>query len=286
MTLPAPHDDTKKVAWESQLAGMMNSGNYKDIAKAIYERNAELVKLDKMKDEFVSIVSHELRTPLTIIKNYLWLVANEDKGEVGENPMKKIMIAMHSVDRLTLLVEDTLTVSRLENGKISLKKETFDIVKKMEYIIEIYGVKYKEKNIKVAFIPEEPKIDVTGDANRIHEVLVNIFSNAIKFTPNGGQVTIVVGRNAESNSCFVNVKDSGPGIPKAKQSKLFTKFGKIEESYTNMPNVNGTGLGLYISQEIAKLHGGKIDVISESGQGSTFSLILPIDAEQKVENSE
>lgn len=129
MNSTASNSNSKNpVVGKTPIDQYLSKASLQEIAKAIYERNAELVKLDKMKDEFVSLVSHELRTPLTIVKNYLWLVANEDKNEVSENAMKKIQIAIQSVDRLTLLVEDTLTVSRLENNKIVLKKEQIDLV--------------------------------------------------------------------------------------------------------------------------------------------------------------
>jgi len=250
------------------------------IAASIYERNAELVKLDKMKDEFVSLVSHELRTPLTIIKNYLWLVANEHKNEVGEDAMKKIDIAIQSVDRLMMLVEDTLTVSRLENGKIVLKKEFFDIVKRVNYIAEIYGVKYKEKNIRLEIVKDIPSLEIHADLNRLHEVLVNILGNAIKFTPENGVIVIRVGQDNEKKSCFVSITDNGPGVAKEKQDRLFTKFGKIDESYANLHNASGTGLGLYISQEIAKLHGGDITIVSEAGKGATFTVTIPISKDE------
>ncbi|MFO0703927.1 MAG: HAMP domain-containing sensor histidine kinase [Patescibacteria group bacterium] len=258
---------------------LLNSVNLQEIAKAIYERNAELVKLDKMKDEFVSLVSHELRTPLTIIKNYLWLVVNDDKDKVGEEPMKKIQIAISSVDRLMMLVEDTLTVSRLENGKISLKKEVFDLVKRVEYIAEIYAVKYQEKKIHVEVVKDLPSLEVQGDLNRLHEVIVNIFGNSIKFTPENGAIILRVGLVDKENA-FVSITDNGPGIAKEKQEKLFTKFGKIDESYANLHNASGTGLGLYISQEIMRLHGGSISVQSDFGKGATFTLTLPIGKEK------
>ncbi len=245
------------------------------IAASIYERNAELVKLDKMKDEFVSLVSHELRTPLTIIKNYLWLVANEDQKVVGDVAMKKIEIVIQSVDRLMMLVEDTLTVSRLENGKIALKKEKFDLVKRVDYIVEIYGVKYKERNIRVEVVKDIQSIEILADLNRLHEVIVNVFTNAIKFTPDNGVIVIRVGMDKEKGMYFVSITDDGPGIAKDKQDRLFTKFGKIDESYANLHNASGTGLGLYISQEIMRLHGGEITIESDAGKGATFIICIP-----------
>lgn len=253
-----------------------NAEDLQQIAKSIYERNAELLKLDKMKDEFVSIVSHELRTPLTIIKNYLWLVTHENKDQVGPDALKKIQIVIQSTERLMLLVEDTLTVSRIENGKISLKKEPLDLVARVEYILDIYHIQAEAKNISVVLETDLETANAPADINKIHEVLVNIYGNALKFTPQNGQIRIKI-RKAEDGVIYqIIITDSGPGIPKEKQDKLFTKFGKIDESYANLPNINGTGLGLYISQEIMKLHGGSITVESEYGHGATFIVNLPI----------
>lgn len=251
--------------------------NMQQIAQLVYQRNAELVMLDKMKDEFVSLVSHELRTPLTIIKNYLWLVVNQDQNVVGEEAMKKIKIAIHSVDRLTQIVEDTLTVSRLENGKITLKKEPSDLVVKVAEIVEVYAFKAQEKNLKVIFEKPVDPMKTAVDINRLHEVLVNIYSNALKFTPNDGTIQITMQKSSDAKYYEITVKDTGPGIPRAKQHLLFTKFGKIDESYADLPNVNGTGLGLYISQQIMKLHGGEIAVQSEEKMGATFVVRCPIE---------
>jgi signal transduction histidine kinase len=256
--------------------------DFKRIAEIVYKRNAELVRLDKMKDEFVSLVSHELRTPLTIIKNYLWLVINEDGALVGPEPMKKLGIVIQSVDRLMLLVEDTLTVSRLENGRISLKKDTFDLVKRVDYIMDIYKIKCDEKKIRTEVVRDVTSLEVNADLNRIHEVVVNILGNAIKFTPDTGGIIIVrVGRGPGENMAFVSITDNGPGIASEKQSKLFTKFGKIDESYLNLHNASGTGLGLYISQEIIKLHGGEITVNSDQGKGATFTITFPLFGDEK-----
>ena len=254
----------------------MDQNKLKKVAELVYKQNAELVRLDEMKDEFVAIVSHELRTPLTIIKNYLWLVVNRDKDQVGPEPMKKVKIAIQSVDRLMSLVEDTLTISRIENERIVLKKEKLDIVARVKYIVEIYTVHAQENGITLTLANTIEKLEVIGDVNRLHEVIVNLLSNAIKFTPKHGKITVSLAVDKDSNQVQIAVTDEGPGISKEHQNKLFTKFGKIDESYANLPNVNGTGLGLYISQEIMKLHGGSISVESEYGQGATFIVNLPI----------
>lgn len=248
----------------------------KEIAELVYKRNAELVQLDKMKDEFVAIVSHELRTPLTIVKNYLWLVLNKDTAQVGAEPLRKIQIAIQSVERLMALVEDTLMVSRIENAKIILKKEKMDIVGRIKYIVEIYSLQAHEKDILINIKSPFEEFLIEADINRIHEVFVNLLGNAIKFSPKKGEIQFVITVSEDKKNVLIAVKDQGPGVPKEKQDILFTKFGKIDESYVNLPNVNGTGLGLYISQEIVKMHGGLITVESEYGEGATFTVSLPI----------
>jgi signal transduction histidine kinase len=229
-----------------------------------------------MKDEFVSIVSHELRTPLTIIKNYLWLVTHENKDQVGPDALKKIQIVIQSTERLMLLVEDTLTVSRIENGKISLKKEPLDLVARVEYILDIYHIQAEAKGIRVVLETDLETANIHADINKIHEVIINVYGNALKFTPRDGVIRIQIRKSDDGAMYQISITDTGPGIPTEKQDKLFTKFGKIDESYANLPNINGTGLGLYISQEIMKLHGGSITVESEYGHGATFIVNLPI----------
>lgn len=247
----------------------------KKAAQSVYERNAELIKIDRMKDEFVALASHELRTPLTIIKNYLWLAIHQKEDHLNEKTLKYIEIALHTADRLMFLVEDILTISRIENGRISLAREDVDIIALIRDIVEEYGVKAKEKHVTISFNPTMQSQIVRIDKNRFHQVVVNILGNAIKFTPDNGLIRFEVGIQ-NSTTFELKITDSGPGIPTEKQDKLFTKFGKIDESYANLPNINGTGLGLYISQEIMKLHGGSITVESEYGHGATFIVHLPI----------
>lgn len=245
------------------------------VAQSVYARNAELVKLDKMKDEFVALASHELRTPLTIVKNYLWLALHEKNEPLGSNTTKYIDIAAETVDRLMFLVEDILTISRIENGRVTLAKENVDMVPFVRGVVESYQLKAQEKQVQLSF---ESSIDsqmVTFDKNRFTQVVVNILGNALKFTPVGGEVRVSV-TIQDATTCVIRVSDTGPGIPPDKHTTLFTKFGKIDDSYANLPNVNGTGLGLYISKEIMLLHEGTLTAESVWGKGSTFIASLPI----------
>lgn len=248
----------------------------KQVAQSVYERNAELVKLDKMKDEFVALASHELRTPLTIIKNYLWLAMNQKDEPLGEKVKKNVGIALESADRLMFMIEDMLTISRMENGRISLSLEDLDIIDFIQGLIEEYSVKAQEKNITLIFDPPFASQTITADKNRFRQVLVNILGNALKFTPENGAITFVVKKDDTANNLTISVTDTGPGIPKEKQDRLFTKFGKIDESYVSLPNINGTGLGLYISQQIMTMHKGAISIQSDYGHGATFIVTMPL----------
>jgi len=242
----------------------------------LQKMNTQLLQLDKVKDEFISLTSHELRTPLTIMKNYTWLLLNKYKNQPdSEETNKYLSIILHSSDRLTALVEDTLTIANIESKKIVLTCKSVDLISLIQDLIEEYSVKAKEKNITIIFEPSFPSQQAQIDKNRIHQVLVNILGNALKFTPENGVITFTATKPT-GTSFQLRITDTGPGIPKEHQDKLFTKFGKIDESYANMPNVNGTGLGLYISQQIMKLHGGSIDAESDYGHGATFIVSLPI----------
>jgi signal transduction histidine kinase len=243
------------------------------IAQLVYKQNAELVKLDRVKDEFVSLTSHELRTPLTIIKNYLWMAVNKPDMPLGPGTKKYLDTALHSVDRLMGLVEDMLTVSHIHSSKFALKKVQVDFIALVKGIHEEYQVKATEKQLQYPLTTDTASLMLDIDSNKVQQVYINLLGNALKFTPNGGTVATTI--TQKDGKISVSVSDTGPGIQKDKQNQLFTKFGKIDDSYKNLPTTSGTGLGLYISQEIMKLHSGEISVQSDYGAGSTFTMTLP-----------
>ncbi|MEI7653114.1 MAG: HAMP domain-containing sensor histidine kinase [bacterium] len=245
-----------------------------DRSKDLEKTNSELVELDHIKDEFVSLTSHELRTPLTIIKNYQWMAINKPDVPLGPATAKFLDTALLSVDRLTLLVEDMLTVSHIHSSKFALKKGDVDIISLIKAIHEEYSVKATEKSFHYPFSSDTESLVMSLDKSRIQQVYINMLGNALKFTPVAGTVATTIQKL--DGKLHISVTDTGPGIPADKMNQLFTKFGKIDESYKNMPTTSGTGLGLYISQEIMKLHGGEITVQSEYGKGSTFTMSLPI----------
>lgn len=248
---------------------------YTDLKQA----NERLKKLDALKDEFVSIASHELRTPMTAIKSYLWMALNKSEQEI-KDPLKKYLeISYASTERLIHLVNDMLTVSRIERKKIELKLEIVDIREIIQLVYDELKVSADEKHITFTIDDSKRKDShVTADKIKIREVFQNLVGNALKFTPPEGVITIII--HNDSNNVYISVKDTGPGIPAEAMPKLFEKFSKIDYSYANHVNQPGTGLGLYISKQIVSLHGGKIEVESTVHVGSTFTVSLPISKEK------
>jgi len=250
---------------------MDNALLYQEIQLA----NEKLKALDKLKDEFVSLASHELRTPMTAIKSYLWMALAGKGGALSEKQKYYLDRAYTSTDRLIKLVNEMLNVSRIESGRITLEQKEVDINTLTDDVIADVAPRSQELGIKleVQHIASLPHLYV--DENKIKEVFINLIGNALKFTPQNGTITIsflLAGKMVE-----VSVTDNGKGIGPQDLSKLFQKFGKIDNDYLTVQSVQGTGLGLYISKAIAQLHGGNMWVHSDGiGKGSIFTFSLPI----------
>jgi len=247
----------------------------KKATQRLRKANIRLKELDQLKDEFVSIASHELRTPMTAIKSYLWMAINKSPQKLQE-PLKKYLdISYKSTERLIHLVNDMLTVSRIERNKIEIKKEPVNVIDVLSMVYEELKITATEKKINFVFEFEKgEKYIINADKDKIREVFQNLVGNALKFTPEGGKIELY-GREKGKN-IEISVSDTGPGILKEDQSKLFQKFSKIDYSYSSHPNQPGTGLGLYISKQIVSLHLGDIHVESDAGKGSIFTVTLPL----------
>ena len=224
-------------------------------------------ELGRMKDEFVSVVSHELRTPLTSIKLYLSLLKSGKFGETNEQQKNAVRIVESESDRLSSLINDLLSLSKLESGKEHLKIREFDL---NELKKPIYYAGAEGKEIEVAFsIPENFKVN--ADPSKITQVFVNLMGNAIKFTDNKGKIKVTAEKR--KGEWALSIKDSGRGIPHKDIPKLFDKFYQSESHMTRTKG--GTGLGLAIVKKIIDLHKGKVEVASSEGKGSTFTVIVP-----------
>ena len=230
-------------------------------------------ELDRMKDEFVSLVSHELRTPLTSIKGYVDLLLDGDAGEVTEEQREFLAIVKSNSDRLVMLVNDLLDVSRIEAGKINLRLQPLDLADTVDEVAASLQplMQQKRQSLTLELPADLPR--VMADRDRVAQIMTNLLSNAHKYTLEGGSVSVRA--QAADNEVQIEVSDSGVGMTRDELDKLFTKFFRAQHPATQ--TVGGTGLGLNIVRSLVEKQGGRIWVQSEPMQGSTFSFTIPID---------
>jgi len=230
--------------------------------------NKKLQQLDRIKSDFVSNVAHEFRTPLMIIKGNVDLVNKGGLGNVA--PAQKEMLdgAISIVNRLSRLVNDLLDISKIESGKMELKKESVEINSIIEENLVIFDkiIKDKKYTLQKDLAKDLPKIDV--DKDKVTQVFVNLLSNAIKYSPEAGTITVKT-VNLEKE-IMVEVSDTGEGVALNNLDKIFDKFTRVTAE-----KKEGTGLGLPIAKDIVNLHKGRIWVKSELGKGSQFYFTLP-----------
>ncbi len=231
----------------------------------------ELQTLDKMKDEFISVVSHELKTPLISIKGYGEVLYDEKIGRISDEQKKSLEAIIRNADRLTRLIDSILFISKLQAGKVEFKFEPLNL----EEIVRICVSDFKGTmdNKQIIFEKDIPEISrVKGDKDRFIEVIANILDNAVKFTSEGGKISIRAWDDGEF--VHLTVSDTGIGIPSDVIPKLFTRFYQLDASTAR--KYGGTGLGLYITKNIIDAFNGKIWIESEVGKGTTVHVLFPI----------
>jgi signal transduction histidine kinase len=227
-------------------------------------------ELDRLKDDFVATVSHELRTPLTSMMGFLEMIREGEAGELTDEQRRFLAIVYRSSERLQRLVGDLLFVARLDANGLQLQFGPVDLGEIVRDAAESSGALARSRELDLR-VELSPLPVVTGDRERLSQLIGNLISNAIKFTPAGGRVTVrafVDGAHA-----VVEVEDDGIGIPAPEQDRLFQRF--FRSSTATEQAIPGTGLGLVISRAIAEAHGGTIDVRSEAGAGACFRVELP-----------
>ncbi|MBU1031854.1 HAMP domain-containing histidine kinase [Patescibacteria group bacterium] len=257
----------------------------RNTSNLLIEANRKLKELDIIKDDFVSIASHELRTPMTAIRSYAWMVLHRSNVPLPDNVEKYLVRISISTERMINLVNDMLNISRIESGRIEIKPEPVDLISLGKDIVdEVYYSKSTAKNIKFILLEEKlPKI--FADPEKLRQVFLNILGNALKFSSNGGKITISFftdGRTIETR-----IKDEGPGLAREDLGRLFKKFGRLDNSYTSVATSGGTGLGLYISKNLIELMKGRIWATSEGlGKGSTFTFALPVASPEVIKHAD
>jgi len=233
--------------------------------------NEKLKALDEAKDEFVSMASHQLRTPLTSIKGYVSMVSEEDVGKLNKQQKKMLGQALYSSQRMVYLISDLLNVSRLKTGKFLIEqKPTYlpdVIMSEMDQIREGASA----KNITLVFEPPKAFPTLNLDEMKTRQVIMNFIDNAIYYTPNDGKITMNL--KDKKDSVEFSVKDTGIGVPKLEQHKLFTKFYRAENARKARPD--GTGLGLFMAKKVIIAQGGSIVFSSTENRGSTFGFSFP-----------
>lgn len=253
-------------------------GQLREATQKLGQANQRLQELDQLKDDFVSVASHELRTPMTAIRAYVWMALNKPDVVLTEKMKKYLSRTLISTERLINLVNDMLNVSRIESGRIEIKPESFNIVAKVKEIIEEVAPKAQERGLKISVL-ESQTPEVFADSDKVHQVLLNLVGNSLKFTPQGGEVSISF--FTDGKVVETTVKDSGPGMTKEDLGRLFQKFGRLDNSYVAMGTSGGTGLGLFISKKLVELMHGKIWANSPGlGKGASFTFSLPIEKYQ------
>ena len=239
---------------------------------------AEMKKLDKLKNEFLSVVSHELRTPLTSIQGALDLLTSGVLGELSAHePQELLILAKQNSERLIRLINDILDVEKMESGKMEFLFKPVEITRLLKEVINANQSYAESFNVRIKLLPPEQNIIVQADYDRLIQVLSNLISNAIKFSPRGGEVALTA--NQQGDKVRISVTDNGLGIPEEFQSKIFQKFSQADSSASC--EHSGTGLGLSISRTIVEKHNGTISFITKINEGTTFYFYLPIIAVTK-----
>ena len=267
---------------------LKNASLYQEIIEA----NVKLEKLERLKSEFISIVSHELRTPLTSIKNSLDILSSGKCCELSESAEKFLSMASRNVQRLSGIINDLLDLSKIEAGKMEFKFAPTNINTVIEYVKSALSVVAKSKDIELVVRASDEIPEIVADSQKLEQVLTNLVSNAIKFTPEGKKITITSevksSENIKINPLFseqipnlsgkyvqVSVADEGIGIAPKDQLRAFDKFAQIENSLSR--KVGGTGLGLPIAEQLLEAHKGAIWCESELNKGSTFTFVIPLE---------
>jgi signal transduction histidine kinase/ActR/RegA family two-component response regulator len=260
----------------AMLASLRDVTDRRKLQQSLEEANRKLRELDQLKTLFLSKASHELRTPVAAIKGFAENLLDGALGPLQPTQRTSIERIKSNAGRLQHLIEDLLTLGRLEMGHARLQPAPLDLPGFLEHLAMDFAAQAQRQGITLRTELPDGAMDLQADAGRIRQVLDNLVHNALKFTPKGGSIVVSVREEADGGAAIFTVADTGPGIPEDEQLKIFERF--YQGGRVNQAAPEGSGLGLTIAREIVELHGGTLWVESRVGEGSRFRFRLPLRA--------
>lgn len=235
------------------------------------QRIQHLLNLNRAKDEFISLASHQLRTPATGVKQYIGMLLDGMIGELSPAQISILEKAYDSNERQLQIIADLLKVARVDAGKVTLKPVDVDLAEMIQDILGELTEVFEQRRQTVDFTPPQQPVVAHIDRATMRMVIENMVDNASKYSGPNQPITVCIGRR--DREIFIGITDSGVGIAPSDRDKLFEKFSRIPNPLST--HVGGTGLGLYWAKRIVDMHGGGIEVESDLGKGSTFTVLLP-----------
>jgi signal transduction histidine kinase len=265
-------DFSRKITVESNDEIGILADTFNNMACRLESTLEEIKKSEAVRREFVANVSHELRTPLTSIKSYAETLT--DFHDIPkEMEVDFLHVILNESDRMTKIVQDLLDLSRFDAGRSKFTYEKFSLEKSVRDVYDAIALEAKKRGHEINLELEWKLPLVRGDRARVEQVLINILTNAVKYTPDGGKIDIYSGKTGEN--VWVKISDTGIGIPQDDLPRVFDRFYRVDKARSR--ESGGTGLGLSIAKEIAEMHGGNIFIESVPGKGTTVTVVLPIE---------
>lgn len=266
------------ILWLFSLYVQHLFNEHRRMEESLKKTNQRLKELDRLKSEFLSTVSHELRTPIAIMREGVSLCMEEKIGTLNPTQKKLLTDTQNSIDRLNRLVTDLLDLSKIEEGKLKLRKASIDICSLIKGIYDDYALQAKKKKIKLELNMPDQYIPLYADPDKITQIFNNLLNNAFQFTKENGRILITVQDINDKIVC--SVSDTGIGISKEFLGKVFSKFEQIGR--LDGPGYKGTGLGLAICKGLVERHGGHIEAESILGQGTTIRFTINKESFPKI----
>ena len=286
--------ETNWLGEPAYIATLFDITTIKMAEETLTKANEELKKLGEMKTDFIAVASHELRTPLTSIKNAVNILATGKAGGLNQNQERFLSMVVRNIDRLAMLINDLLDLATLEAGKAKIHLSEVDLISVIQKAIVTFKVQADFKSQILEMDCPEDLPTACADQDRIDQVLYNLISNALKFTPEEGSVCVSARVISESDgkekqsairipqsAIEVSVTDTGVGLSPDDQKRIFDRFVQVGGSLGR--TCEGTGLGLCIVKELVAAQGGEISVESEAGKGSRFFFTLPVFSRQAAD---